>query len=578
MTEIRLGSVLLFLASIGCVGSVVDPAHQSAPGTNPTTPGTSHPGGPPMATGGSAMVPMGTLGGVSCQEAAPPVTAARRLTRDQYVNTVRDLIGSPSLMAGTDLPNDDLNDNVFADPRSLIVSPDWAANAMSAGEAVAKAAVANLQTLVPCAPAAGAETACATKFIATFGKRAYRRPLDAAEIAGLVKVYSDGARNGGYEHGVEVTVRAMLQSPAFLYRLELGQKTGSSGSAVRLSSYEVASRLSYLVWNSMPDQLLFEAADKDLLASPELIAVQARRMLNDPRAHKTLTDFHGRWLGIDGLADAPKDPTRYPQFDEKLTASMRTELQMYVDDVLFKGDGKLESLFTSHFTYVDASLAPLYGVTAPAGGAFARVDLDPTQRAGILTSVGLLTAHTFADESSAVHRGKFVRESLLCNTPPDPPADLMVMPPDPKPGVSQRERLAEHSVVPSCKACHVLMDPIGFAFEAYDGLGKFRSVDVNGKPFDDSGELTMTKDANGTFKGPLGLAQKLAVSSDVRSCLVGNVVKYVQGPDTAADACLNQKLSGVFEESRHDIKELFVGLARTDGFRYRRAIDGEVLP
>jgi hypothetical protein len=580
MTETRLGSLLLFLASIGCVGSVSDPEHASKPGTpTPGVPGTpSTPAGPPVVTGGSAMIPIGTLGGVSCQEAAPPVTAARRLTRDQYVNTIRDLIGVPTLMAGGDLPNDDVGDNVFPDPRTLIVSPDWASNAMSAAEVAAKAAVANLQTLVPCTPAAGAESACATKFILTFGKRAYRRPLDATEVAGLIKLYDSGARNGGYQHGIEVVVRGMLQSPSFLYRVELGQRAGSSGSAVSLAPYEVASRLSYLVWNSMPDQVLMDAADNDRLSTPDQIAAQARRMMADPRAHATLTSFHQRWLGIDGLTDVPKDPMKYPQYDEKLQTSMRTELGMFLDDVLFKGDGKLESLFTSHFAYVDAALAPLYGVPAPAGGAFTRVDLDPTQRAGIVTDVGLITAHTFVDESSAIHRGKFVREALLCVTPPDPPADLMVMPPEPKPGVSNRERLVEHSTTPSCKACHVMMDPIGFGFEAYDGLGRFRTVDANGKPFDDSGELTMTKDANGTFKGPVGLAAKLAGSSDVRDCLIGNVVRFAQGPDAAGDACVQQKLSAVFEQSKHDIKELFVAIARTDGFRYRRAIAGEVLP
>jgi hypothetical protein len=579
MTETRLGPLLFLLASIGCVGSVADPEHASNPGSpTPAVPGSPRtPGGPPVVTGGSAMIPIGSLGGVSCQEAAPPITAARRLTRDQYVNTVRDLIGVPGLMAGSELPEDDVGDNTFVDPRTLIVSPDFASNAMNAAEAAAKAAVTNLQALVPCSPTPGAEGACATKFILTFGKRAFRRPLDQVEVAGLTKLYDSGARNGGYQHGIEMVVRGMLQSPSFLYRVELGQRAGSSGSAVKLAPYEVASRLSYLIWNSMPDQVLMDAADNDRLTTGDQIAVQARRMLVDPRAHDTLTGFHQRWLGIDGLADVPKDPMAYPQFDEKLAASMKTGLKMFLDDVLFKGDGRLESLFNSHFAYVDASLAPLYGVPAPAT-AFSRVDVDPTQRAGIVTDVGLITSHTFADTSSAIHRGKFVREVLLCNTPPDPPADLMVMPPDPKPGVSNRERLAMHSTAPSCAACHALMDPIGFAYEAYDGLGRFRTADANGKPFDDSGELTLTKDANGPFKGPIALAARLAGSSDVKSCLIGNVVKFAQGPDAAGDACVQQKLGAVFEASKHDIKELFVAIARTDGFRYRRAIDGEVLP
>ena len=579
MTETRLGPALLsitLLASLGCVGSVGESQNSRDPSASGAPGGTSPPAGTP--TGGSATLPGDPASG-GCQEAAPLVTAARRLTREQYVNTVRDLLGDPTAALGDQLPKDDVGDSLFADPRNLLVSPDWASNAMDAAEAVAKAAAAKLQTLLPCDPATG-EQACVDKFITGFGKRAYRRPLDQAEVAALGKVYAVGVKNGGFAHGVEVVVRALLQSPSFLYRLELGQQAGSSGSSIRLGQYEVASRLSYLLWNTMPDQALLEAADAGKLGSSDEIVTQARRMLADPKAHQTLGEFHGKWLGMDGLGEVAKDPMRYPQFDAKLVASMRTELRMLVEEVLFKGDGRLESLFDGHFGYVDASLAPLYGVPAPAGAGFSRVELNPAQRGGVLTSVGVIAAHTLVDESEAIHRGKFIRENFLCTIPPEPPADLMVEPPTPKPGVSTRERLAEHSVMPACKVCHQMMDPIGFGFEAYDGIGRYRTTDPSGKAVDDSGVLDMTKDANGpvTFKGPIELGKKLGGSAQVRDCLVTTVLKFAQGPDAAGDSCVQQKLSAAFESSKHDIRELFIAVAKTEGFKYRRAIEGEVLP
>jgi hypothetical protein len=521
--------------------------------------------------GGNALIP---APGGGCRESAPPISAARRLTRDQYASTVRDLVGDMKNVAAAQLPDDAPADEAFADPGALIVSPDWAANAMNAAEAAARIAVANLPALLPCDPASG--ESCARQFITSFGKRAFRRPVTPAEMDGLLKIHALGA-SSGFSHGVELVVRAMLQAPSFLYRLELGQQMGSSPGLVQLTPHEVASRLSYLFWGTAPDETLMAEADAGKLATGDQIGAQARRLLADPRARATIAGFHGRWLGIDGLAQAAKDPQRYPQFDDRLTASMRTELQMFLDDLL-KSDGRMESLFTAHFTYVDASLAPLYEVPAPAAGSFARVELDPTRRAGILTNAGLLSAHTFADESEPIHRGKFIRERLLCMTPPDPPAGLMVMPPTPAPGVSTRQRLIEHSAIPSCQSCHQLMDPIGFAFEAYDGIGRFRTRDGNGRPVDDNAQLMMTMDIDGPVKGPIELAQKLAGSRQVQACLTTTAVQYAQSRETGSDACLQSKLISAFDAARHDVRELFVAIARSDGFRYRQAIAGEVLP
>jgi hypothetical protein len=573
---------------MGCFGTVADPEPEEEVAGPGATPGTNgEPGALPGSPGGGNGPVNGTptVGSPSlpaddtsgCQEASPQVTAARRLTRDQYVNTVRDLLGDAAANVGGDLPKDDVADDIFVDPRSLIVSPDWASSAMDAAEAVAKTAIGKMSTLLPCS---AGETGCSTKFINAFGKRAFRRPLEGDEVVALGKVFELGEKNGGFSHGIELVVRALLQSPSFLYRLELGQKDGSSGSSVRLTGYEVAARLSYVLWNTMPDQSLMDAADGGKLETGEQILTQARRMMEDPRAHRTLGEFHARWLGVDGLGNFAKDPMKYPQYGDKMVASMRTELQMLVEDVLFAGDGRLESLFNASHGFVDATLAPVYGVTAPAGGGFSQVELDPKQRRGLLTNAAIIASHTFADESAPIHRGKFVREGFLCTIPPEPPADLMVEPPVAKPGQSTRQRLAEHASMPACRGCHVLMDPIGLSFEAYDGLGRFRTTDQNGKPVDDSGVLDNVKDFSDPFMfhGPLELTEKLAESKQVRECLIGNVIKFAAGLDAANDTCLQQKLTAAFDSSRHDIRELFLAITKTTGFRFRRAIQGEVLP
>jgi hypothetical protein len=556
-----LGSAVCATA---CVGTVDGPGR----GDPPPVAG-ARPGAGPSAGAGIA-------GGAGCQELAPRVTAIRRLTAEEYANTLRDLLGEGQRLGAVSLPKDEGGDDVFADPRTLIVTPMWAASAMDAAEAAARVAVGKMTGLAPCNPA-GDEQACARQLAVSLGKRAFRRPLAPVEVDGLMKVYAVGASGGGHSRGVEVLVRAILQSPSFLYRVELGQKNGSAGTAVRLSPYEVAARLSYLLWGTTPDEALLAAADQGGLATGDQVAAQARRLLGDARAQERLAAFHGKWLGIDGLDEVAKDPRKYPQFDDGLAAAMRQELALFLGDVLWKGDGRLESLFSARFTYVNPALAALYGVTPPPAGSMSRVDLDPAQRAGILTNAGLITAHTFADESEPVHRGKFVRERLLCTTPPDPPPDLMVMPPTPRPGLSIRERLAEHSKVPSCQACHQMMDPIGFGFEAYDGLGRFRTSE-GGKPIDDGGALTMTSDVDGPFRGVIELGQRLATSKQVRQCLVDTAFRYAHGPDAGGDACVQQKLTAAFDGARHDIRELIVAITRTDGFRYRRAIEGEVLP
>ncbi len=561
--------------TVACFGTV-DDAQESATPSGPTAPGSdpSQPGQMP-STGGPApaIPPSGPSSGPSaCSETAPLVTAARRLTREQYSHTISDLFGSKSAF-GDKLPADDNGDGLFVAPGTLIVTPTFASNAMGAAEEIAKAAVANIGTLVPCSIADG--ESCAKTFIERFGKRAYRRPLAGDEVTDLLAVYKVGATNGGASHGIELVIQAMLQSPSFLYRLELGQKAGTGAGAVKLSPYEIASRLSYGLVGTMPDEELMKAADDNQLDSPDRIAAHARRLVVDPRARATIVEFANRWLGIEHLTEVMKDPAVYPQFDDALVESLKSGTAAFVDEVL-KGDGRWDTLLTAPFAMVDAKTAPLYGVAAPSGTGPVKTNLPGGKRMGFLTSVGVLTAHTFADPSAAIHRGKFVRERLLCTDPPNPSADLMIEPPTPEPGVTTRERLKQHTDNPACSGCHEFMDPIGFAFENFDGLGRWRDTE-QGKPIDNQGQLNFT-DVDGPFKGVSGLVEKLAVSTKVRDCVTGTFLRFVSGTESQLDTCAESKLKEAFIASRGDLRELIVAITRTDAFTYRRAIAGEVLP
>ena len=464
---------------------------------------------------------------------------------------------------------------MFAPPDTLTVTATWADKLMTSAEELAKTAMANPARLLPCTPSGNGE-ACADEFIKTFGKRAFRRPLNAEDVAGLTAAYRAGAAEGGFASGIELVISTILQSPSFVYRVELGQKTGSIDGAVKLTPYEVASRLSYFLWGTMPDQLLFEAADAGKLASAADIGAQVERMMKDPRARTTLVGFNQRLFGTDIIDEASKDEEIYPQFNDDLKAAMKAEFQAYVEDALFAGDGRLDTLLTSKTSFVNAALAGLYGVPAPGGTGLQKVQLDGTQRAGLLTTVGLLTAHTLSDTSAPIIRGKFIRERLLCTELAEPPPGLDVEAPAPKPGSTTRELLVQHATSPSCAACHDLMDPIGFGYGNFDGIGRWRTTE-EGKPVDASGRLNAT-DVDGEFRGPVQLAQKLASSQQVSDCVMTTMLNFVQGPQVAQDACLTSRLRTHFDDSNHDLRALVLAIARSDGFQYRRQLPGEVLP
>jgi len=448
--------------------------------------------------------------------------------------------------------------------------------AEEAGDVVA----ANAATYAGCA-ATTPDAACAATFVASFGRRAWRRPLGADEQAALAAVYAGGAADGGFSEGIARVTAVLLSSPQFLYRLETGTSAATPVAtpaadlpdAIALTPNELATRLSYLLWGSMPDATLLDAADAGRLAAPADLAREARRMLADPRARAIVTTFHAQWLGVDQLADASKDHIVYPAYTAELSTAFTRETARFVEKVVFDREGTLGALLSAPYTFGDATLASFYGGTASASATDADlITLPAAQRAGLLTQGAFLSVYGKADQSDPIHRGRFVRERLLCTTPPAPPPNITVRPPDLDPRLTTRQRFAAHTGDPNCSGCHMLLDPIGFSFEHYDGIGHWRDME-GGQPVDSSGALAGT-DVDSALDGVVTLAGDLARSTDVQVCYATQWFRFAYGRgETTADACSISDLATAFSAAKGDVRELLVALTQTDAFRYRRAGD-----
>ena len=447
-----------------------------------------------------------------------------------------------------------------------------------AGEAVSK----RLATLVPCPSVPAAEDeqhTCAREFISQFGRRAYRRPLGQDEVAVLFDLYTRQRTETKHDfpNAIRVVLSAMLMSPNFLYRWELAPQAAiKDGAYLRFNPYEMASRLSYLMWASMPDEALFAAAAANKLATPDQIEAEARRMLKDPKTVDTLAEFFVQWLDASGLPDAKKHPDLYLNFTPQLVQAMLNETREFTADVLMKGDGRLETLLTSSRSFVDAGLAGVYKTAGVTGADLQPAMLNTAQRAGILTQGTFLAMHAKADETNPIMRGKTVADRLLCRDLPLPPDDI----PDPKPpaeGLTTRERFADHGSNPCAVACHSVIDPLGFAFENYDPIGAWRMTDA-GKPVDATGSLEIDGMLR-SFDNAVELTKHLATSSEVADCMSRQWFRYaLRKEEKVGDEPSLRWVQEVFRKSKGDLRELIVSLTKTRSFTHRTASMGEILP
>lgn len=580
-----VASSLLIAACTGKISSS-EPA-PSGGAADALGPGAAAVGGAPVQAGqvlgaaGAAALPVSDNGGVvtpgqgaDCGgQVPPPVTRLGRLTHTQYDNTV-------SALTGLDLrPAQDF----LADQRQagfdrgldLQVGEVLARSYRDAAESVADAVAASpaaYARVVGCDPAQG--QACTQSFVASFGKRAFRRPLTNAEQTRYLDLFAQGAdlydTGDNFQRGVRVVMEAMLQSPKFLYRLELSDAPGAQ--VVPLSSYEVASRLSYLLVSTPPDDLLMQAAEQDQLRTPDAVAAQASRLLTtSDAARETVRDFHHQWLDLDIYPQKlTKDPTLYPEVTPALASALQAEVEQFVDAVTFSDKRGLPSLFTAPFSFANRATAPLYGLTGPFGEALQRVDLDPTQRAGLLTQVGFLATHAFSTVSSPIHRGVFIQRRILCNEIPAPPANIPALPAvDGTQIRTTRQQVDQHTSPDTCAGCHhTLINPLGFGLENYDAVGQFRTQE-NGVNIDATGTLVGTA-AGAAFADGVSMAQAIAQAPEARACYAKSWFRYTMGrAETSADACSITTLADKLQSDEYTALDLLTDLTRTSAFLYR---------
>jgi len=549
-----LAVVAVIFGLAGCRGAVGGGSRAGAAGASGLA-------GAPAGAAGAG----GGAGGVGGGVAAPLVPGRaplRRLTRTEYDNTVRDLLGDttqPALNFEPDVLAEGFTNN--ADTQN--VGTSLAQQYLVAAEALAVSATKNLTGLMGCDPATGGD-GCVRTFLTRFGQRAWRRPLTSAEVDALDGIYVTASKSFDAPTSVQTVLEAMLMSPHFLYRVEHGVPAAGA-PAIPLTSWEIASRLSYFLLGSMPDDALFTAAAADQLRTPSQLEAQARRLLTATNGAVTdrIAQFFTEWLHLVNLASLQKDKTAFPSFTPTLGAAMLLETQSFVVRTIFSGPGDLNTLLTAPYTYVPAEVAPLYGAGAPA--ADGKLMLDPKQRAGLLTQPAVLATFAKADSTDPVHRGKFVFEDILCGSVPPPPANVNITPPVITPNTTARQRFAEHDSTAVCAACHTFMDPIGLAFENYDGIGRWRDTE-GGQPIDASGNLKGT-DVDGPFVGAVALAQKLATSPQVAACTVKQLFRFGFGRfETPEDEPTLDHLAASFQTSKQSIIELLVAATQVPAF------------
>jgi hypothetical protein len=512
----------------------------------------------------------------SCEEDVPGPRLLRRLTHSAYDHTVQDLLGVESSY-GSEMAVDNVVNGFFNNAEALQVPFLLADQYRTAAESLAEqATLFHLDTLLTCDVAEQGEAMCAAEFVRDFGKKAFRRPLQQDELDRYWNLFDTIAQEDGFTEGIRWVITAMIQSPHFLYRAELGAHL--AGELFELSDWEIATELSYLLWDTMPDEELFAKAEAGVLHTEEQISFEVERMLADPKASRVMSTFVQQWLHLDRLVKVPKIMTVYPE----LTFDMRHEMLGETERLaanLFHSGGTLEELFVADYSYMTDELATYYGL-APGGGemdteGYRRVDLSSSPYGGLLTQGALLTTFASPDNSSPVHRGVVVRERVLCQELPPPPANLEIKPPETDPEKTVREQYAQHAADPACSDCHSRIDPIGFGFEHFDGAGVYREMDGI-HDIDDSGEVVQAGSANGPFEGVNELSVLLGQSDEVQECYVDMWVTYGLGMfDSSASTCASGLIASNNNGGSISLSAPLQGVTQLNHFTARQGEPGE---
>ena len=504
-------------------------------------------------------------GPAACAPSASPGTPLRLLTRSEYDRTVQDLLGT-SLRPASDFPPEPLDRGLDNTAALLRPTAEGVSRYLLAAEALTAEALATRRDrLVPCSTQ---DEACAARVLGDFGLRAWRRPLSDEERL-LLTTLAGAARAGtDFDTGLSVALQAMLQAPQFLFRDEAPVAPVPLPLA-RLGPYQLATRLSYFLWGTTPDDELLTAAGAGVLDAPEGVAAQADRLLADPRGQEGVVRFLSLLLSLDAVAQVEKDPSASPGWSHALSASWRASLELYLREVLAH-QGTVRALLRTNVLFSDR-------VMGGSDAGFVRLEPPGTVRRGLLAQPGFLAQRALPDGSSPVRRGVFVL-TLACQPPPPPPAGLALSPATPASSLTTRQRFEAHARDPACHACHQYIDPPGFAFEHYDGLGQWRDTE-NGQPIDATGGLVTAREAALTrpVDGLDELQEVLAGSRQVHDCLARGLYQFALGRElTPADECTVAQLSEAFWASGGSFPALARAIVAAQGFQEN--LNPELMP
>ena len=412
-----------------------------------------------------------------------------------------------------------------------------------------------------------ATTACATKILSDLAHRAFRRPVTEEDVQRLLVFYEQGSQTGSFDAGIELALRRLLVSPEFLFRIVEDPAGLGPGTPYALSNLELASRLSFFLWSSIPDEELLATATRGELQNPEMLEEQTRRLLADPRASALVTNFAGQWLTLRNAAAAQPDEDQFPDFGEHLRQGFRQETELLFEHVLRDNRSVIE-LLEADYTFVNERLAQHYGIPNVRGSHFRRVAIDDPARGGLLGHGSILTVTSYANRTSPVVRGKWILENILGNPPPPPPPDVPALE-DTTTGqrLTMREVMEQHRANPVCASCHQIMDPLGLALEPFDAIGRWRTTSQTKAPMDLSGTLP-----DGTsFEGPNGLKKALlahperfvtTVTEKLLTYAIGRGVEYYDAPAVRA-------ITRSAADDNYRLSTLILNIVKSRPFRMR---------
>jgi len=583
LSGLKFAAPIAALGLCGCLGDTgaSKPGPSDMPGTGGIT-GTG--GGSPGSVSGSGGSGSGVPGGgqsgstgpvtaADCQSPVPTRAPMRRLTRFEYNNTVVDLKLDTTNQA-VNLAAEVDGNGFGNDADNQPVSDRTAADYKAVAESIAAALTASdtLNKFLPCAAniAASSEVACVRGMVEDLLPKAYRRPLEAGEADEVVGLFQSSRAASTFAKSVASVLEFTLQSPDFLYRPEFGVPVAGRTDLLRPTGTEMATRLSYFLWGTLPDDSLRAAAAAHALDTTDGVRKQATVMLSDPKARKLVTFFFDNLLPIANLAQLERADVA--GFSAKLGAAMRQETETFLEHVIFDGEGTWPAALTANYTYVNEDLAKFYGIAGVTGTEFRKVTVDPSRRRGLLTQAGMVAGPLASNKGNPVTRGGFIVKKLLCQNIPLPTGDIAALvktPPD-DPTKTTRERFTVHSANSMCRGCHSNMDPVGFAFENYDPIGQWRDNEQN-LPIDATGDSPLL----GKFSGPIEFAQRMSESPVAQACLATHWVNYAYGrklPSAGSDACSVLSVQTKFKDSGYNVQKLLLSVAESDAFNYLPAV------